>query len=279
MISAGEYGEQRKNLMEEYETTVRTWLTKKGGISAQIADIVPFFRDGVTCPSQWFVDGNDFRPLFIMKEPSMGFSVACEEEIPDRIVKYNEDWGKKADKRYFEFAENPFDDIRVGSYNTWRRVARLALGLEHLQAGGNEIKYDFDVAFVPSEEKCTEEFYKDTVRTGNETYKTIIDRIAVIDIKKIGGGNGERSILSKAGQHYLRYLDEPMKDLLKKQIILIDPTVIICCGVDVEHIQNLFEDEIKDVIWLKTYHPAVFGKYGRLFFERALTQYKQVLQR
>ena len=44
-------------------------------------------------------------------------------------------------KKYFEFALNPFDDIQIGRFPTWIRIARLAKGLEEIHNGAEYCDY------------------------------------------------------------------------------------------------------------------------------------------
>lgn len=131
MISATEYKQEHTKLMSEYETRVRKWLKKNGELT--LADKIPFFKDGVTCPEKWFAPGNNFRPLFILKEVSLGV-----DRIAD-VDQFLNTWGNQTT---FDFAENPFDDIKIGRFPTWRRIAALAKGLEDLHYGKDERKYN-----------------------------------------------------------------------------------------------------------------------------------------
>ena len=100
--------------MQEYEQRVRKWLKQDDKYG--IADKIPYFRDGVTNPEVWFAEGNDFRPLFILKEVSTGKDTV--EELQDFLQIWK-------NKTCFDFAEYPFDDVKVGTFSQWKRVARL----------------------------------------------------------------------------------------------------------------------------------------------------------
>lgn len=276
MVSAAEYKVENNKLMVDYERTVRKWLKEQGGISQEIADDIPFFRDGATCPEKWCV--NDFRPLFILKEVSMGFDIS-DKNLVKRLIKYNAEWGKSGAEKVFEFAANPFDDVRVGSYRTWIRVAKLAKGLEVQKAVCDEYSFSFE----KGGEKCNDEHYliagheKNAVRTANKHYREIIDKIAVIDIKKIGGGTTTGSKVSKAGQYFTRHLEEPMLKLLQRQLQLLNPTVVICCGKEnVDFISKLFKEDMKTVPWIDNYHPAARIS-NKVFFEDVIEEYKKRL--
>ena len=124
-MNAEQYRKENKKLHEEYEKKVRAWLSEFG--NEELARNIPYFRDGVTCPETWFRAGNTFRPLIILKEVSLGFDDV--EKLPD----YLKTWGNL---KCFDFVENPFDDVKVGYFKQWRRIARLAKGLEEIQIKG-----------------------------------------------------------------------------------------------------------------------------------------------
>ena len=262
MITPNEYRTQNQALMEEYETRVRDWLREKG--EKGLAEKIPFFRDGVTCPEQWFrEENNDFRPLFILKEVSIGKNDV--NEVDDYLMH----WGNP---KHIDFAENPFEDIRNGAWRTWQNVARLAKGLEDAQKqkdnlGKDYLKIDFSYQEGGDLYSGDIEGYKDkpynSHRTANRDYIAIIDRIAVINIKKVGGGTMVSSELSKATGYYTEHV-EPFQDLLIRQINLISPTVIVCLGKESGNwvSECAWLDAIKKgvnnkkVPWIGGYHPA-----------------------
>ena len=95
MISEKEYILQKNELLDEYEERVRAWL--KENDKYDISEKIPFFRDGVTCPEIWFKPENNFRPLFILKEVSLG-----KDYVRD-IDGFMKTWGNQ---KHFEFVEN-----------------------------------------------------------------------------------------------------------------------------------------------------------------------------
>lgn len=271
MVGASEYREKNSKLMNEYEESVRSWLIEKG--RGDFSRIVPFFRDGVTCPEKWFQAHNDFRPLFILKEVSLGFNFTSD------IDSYIKKWGNRT---RFEFVGNPFDDVKIGKFRTWIRIARLAKGLEEITNGNDECDYyKYDFSYSPGEEKyCGDiEGYRvgsDGVRrTANTTYKDIIERIAVINVKKIGGGKNVNCELSNQSMHYFEHI-EPFVKFLCSQIDLIDPTVIICCGRGIYDQLSIVRRNTAKRIWLNRYHPAMTS--NKCFYEDTLTEYKHLFQ-
>ena len=121
MITATEYRKKQAQLLAEYETRVREWLWDYG--EKELSEKIPFFKDGVVNPEKWFAEGNDFRPLFILKEVSLG-----KDNISD-VDAFLKKWGNQ---KTFDFVENPFDDVKVGIFTLWRKIAALTQGLEAL---------------------------------------------------------------------------------------------------------------------------------------------------
>lgn len=276
------YVEKNVVLQKEYEYRVRSWLKEQG---CDVYDTIPFFKDGVTCPKRYFDEKNKFRPLFVLKEVSLGF-----DEV-NMLQTYNEEWGF-VDKHNCDFAENKFDDIRVGSFIDWIRVAKLAKGLKEVYLGNEKPCYygeNMDMSFSEGGEEYTgpiekyrkkdkkknKYYYKN--RTNNTNYIETMDRVAVIDIKKVGGGTWAGSPLSKATKHYLYHI-EPFEDLLTRQIELINPTVIVCCGRDGGNIRKYLsnvEEKVSCKIWLEGYHPRMSS--NKNFYDGPVSEYKKIV--
>ncbi len=270
MISAAEYNRKNEELMVEYEERVRAWLAGKA--DETLVEKVPFFRDGVVSPETWFCAGNDFRPLFVLKEVSMGF-----DEV-QKLDSYLEDleWQKR-----FEFVKEPCNDVQIGKHATWTRMARLAKALEDVYNGNEDYDYQkYDFSFKPSEEKCPgtaqgDDKGKSDIRNANKDYNDIIRKIAVINMKKIGGGTGAGSEMSKALLHYKKHVS-PFEDLLCRQIALIDPNVIIFCGRDGGCISKFFagvKGKTNGGLWIDGYHPRCRSNYN--FYETPLQAFKE----
>lgn len=276
MITASDYNEKHQDLMVRYEQRVREWLSQDDNYN--IANKIPFFRDGVVCPEKWFEEGNDFRPLFILKEVSLGISnIHSEKDGVNELDKYLIEWGNP---KYFEFAQNPFDDIRNGHFSQWRRIAKLAKGLEEIHNGADwcdYYKYDFSFKSGGEIYQGDIEGYKQcNEKTANSIYNEIIDRIAVLELKKLGAGTSAGSELSIATKHYTEHID-PFKDLIIEQINLIDPTVIICLGREygkcTSHLLKDIKPETKDRIWIDGYHHILSS--NKNFYEIPLETYKK----
>ena len=268
--SAREYREKHENLMKRFEQSARLWLKNMG--HDEIAEKIPFFRDGVVNPEIWFKKGNDFRPLFILKEVSLGVN-----EV-NKLDDYLKIWGNP---KYFEFAQYEFDDIKIGTFSTWQRIAKLAKGLEDIHHGKEECDYDtYDFRYQSGGIKYDGNIegykYHYPERTNNSTYIDIMDKIAVLEIKKVGAGQAVKSELSKKTGYYTKHI-EPFKDLICEQIELINPTVIICCGREGGGYSNNILKEIKGAtserLWIDGYHPVMSSHEN--FYYNPLRLYKE----
>lgn len=270
MLSAAEYRKENDALMQEYESRVRSWLSDRG--NPELANKIPFFRDGVATPEVWFRDGNDFRPLIVLKEVSLGINQV------DEVEQFLNLWGQP---KCFEFVENPFDDLKIGTFSQWRRIARLVKGLEDIHNGEETCDYyKYDLSFMPGGELYVGDIegYKtvNPQRTANPIYNGIVDRIALLEIKKVGAGQVVNSELSLATGHYAEHI-EPFSDLLCRQIELINPTVIICLGREwgdcISHLLKEIKKKTSDRLWIDGYHHTRSSNLH--FYEEPLNIYKE----
>jgi len=273
MMTAAEYRKENEKLLTAYEAQVRRWLKEKG--KENICEKIPFFRDGVVCPEKWFEEGNEFRPMIVLKEVSLGI-----DEVGG-LDDYLRIWGNQ---KRFEFVENPFDDVRVGSFKQWRRIARLLKGFESAFYGEacDYYKYNFD--YVPSGELYTGEIegYKQgdykKGKTANPIYNDIISKMALFEIKKVGGGTRVGTGLSLESMYYTEHI-EPFEELMVKQIKLIDPTVIICCGIEGGKCISSLLAEVKEKsgerIWIDGCHHTRSSNDN--FYYKPIEQFKKRL--
>lgn len=271
-MTATEYRRENNKLLTEYENNVRSWLAQHS--DNVIADKIPYFKDGVVCPEEWFEPGNDFRPMIVLKEVSLGINTVNE------LDKFLGLWGNQ---KHFEFVENPFDDVRIGTFSQWRRIAHLLKGLEEIHNGATECDYyKYDFSF-----KNGGEIYDGDIegyqkynrqRTANENYNAIMNRMALFEIKKIGAGVSVGSELSIATKHFTEHI-APFKELMCKQIELINPTVIICCGREngscISKLLNEVKENTSDRIWIDGYHHIYSSNLN--FYERPLMEYREQL--
>lgn len=223
-MNTTQYQIEHNNLMSEWETEARNWMLQLG--KEELSYQIPFFRDGVTCPEVWFDDNNTFRPLFVLKEVSIGKNNT--EDVPEFL----KIWGNK---KTFEFAQYDFDDIKIGTFRQWKRIARLAKALEDVHNGIYPCDYGkYDFSFQNSGKfyegdipGYTDKMYCE--KTANSTYNNIISKIAVLELKKVGAGQSVTSDLSIATGYYTDHIDK-FKDKIIKQIQFMKPTVIIGLG-------------------------------------------------
>ncbi len=273
MISAEQYQALNKEFHNQLEKAAREWLSEL--TDADFAQRIPYFRDGATNPKKWFEEGNDFRPLFILKEVSLGIN-----DIED-LDAYLTKW---ANIKSFEFVEDRFQDVRVGWFKTWKRIAKLAKGLEGICNGEDEIdyyKYDF---YYKAGEPYTGDVpgfkmgYKNQFnRTSNENYLDIMDKIAVVNVKKIGGGTAVGSEISQASGYYWSHL-ERFENALIQQINMLNPTVIVTCSADFtsDNIKALRSGTDSNIIWINGVHPSRTST--EKFYYQPLREYKAALR-
>ncbi len=103
--------------------------------------------------------------------------------------------------------------------------------------------------------------------------------MALLEIKKIGGGQTVNSELSLLTEHYTQHI-APFSDLLCRQIELIDPTVIICCGREYSNCISELLIEVKrntgDRLWIDGYHHTRSSNLK--FYENPLMTYKEKIR-
>lgn len=267
-MNATEYRIENEKLLTEYEDRVRKWLAVN--YNSEIAQKIPYMRDGVVCPEAWFEDANDFRPLIVLKEVSLGINEVSE------LDSFMNLWGQQ---KHFEFVENPFDDVQIGTFSQWQRIARLLKGLEEIHNGASACDYyKYNFGFVPGGERYAgsiEGYVKyNNEQTANAIYNGIVKKMALMEIKKVGAGQIVGSNLSKQTGYYTEHI-EPFKDLLCRQIELINPTVVICCGRENGCISNLLgyiKENTKERLWIDGYHHTRSSNLH--FYEEPLNVYR-----
>ena len=270
LMNEQEYKVKHEKLMTEWEQEARKWLLDTS--NRELSEKIPFFRDGITCPEVWFDKDNTFRPLFILKEVSIGKNKICE------VSDFLEIWGNK---KTFEFAQYDFDDIKVGTFSQWKRIARLAKAFEDVHNGVYPCDYGkYDFSFRDGGEIYNGDIvgYKDKKyyrKTANTTYSDIINKIAILELKKIGAGQDVNSELSIATKHYTEHIKQ-FKERILEQIKLIKPTVIIGLGREggacISELLSDIKPNISDVIWIEGYHHAS-RLSNKKFYDELLEKY------
>ena len=180
-MNFSDYDKKRIAFMNRYDKTVRKWLLEKGK-DKRIVDELPLFMDGVVNPKIWFK--NEFRPLFIMKEPSTGIIAdmdEAEEDVLKKLTNYTEVWGKRYDHTGEEYG-----DIQIGIFPTWMRVAKVAKALEEESNGKYTGCYteEYKFSFIQGKPNLNMQFLeglsdddkkKYSHKTQNARYSEIID--------------------------------------------------------------------------------------------------------
>lgn len=152
------------------------------------------------------------------------------------------------------FVKDTNDDIQNGIEPTWRRLVTLAEGLYEVYTKEQDVQK-----------------YKiiDVDQNGKTRYKNALARIAIMNLKK---QEGRESISDKTLRCYIcRYRDE-----ILRQIELINPSVIICCGTTIKPICDefgIFSGFDERVII--TQHPSRISI--KKFFDETLLNYKRYL--
>ena len=206
MLNVEEFLCQRKDLMTRYEQEARAYLRKLGR-KADFVEQIPFLADGVADANIWCNADNNFRPLFITKEASIGF---------DSVIGLPEYYRKWDGSTYFEHVDDPFGDIKIGvnkfaSNNPWQRIIKLARGLELLCKNKEFHEYSSlnYFGFETGGLRNTNNVSGDPVyefQTANENYISTVNQIAVINIKKLAGGTNVGSELSVESGFYLDHM-------------------------------------------------------------------------
>lgn len=216
--------QEYRNLMCEWATEVREWTGKHDAT---------FFKDGIFNQEAW--DKSEIKLLFVLKEvheKTKGASEPSAYGIENSID--------------FVSTENGGSDPYKGEEAMWKRVGILANAI---------FKMKTNPSAIPQYEELQKEMQD------NNNHKKTCDRIAVINLKKLAGGNYADSKESKATLcfecHATKFYDK-----LIKQIDLIDPTIIICCGKNsvIESLGLKKEDTVinigeKKIPIINAFHP------------------------
>lgn len=277
MAKAEEYLKCKEIFMGEYERSVRQWLKDRHS-DESVVKMIPFFEDGIVCPAKWFEEQNSFRPLFILKECSVGKNYVSE------LKEYYEEW--KGITR-FDHVGDEFGDIRIGAKkfkgnNPWLRIVKLSYGLKTAFEERSFCNYEdvCDVSFIKGKSNPNNvsggKVYE--YATANEHFISMVNQIAVVNIKKVGGGTTTDSELSAETFDYFEHVEKPLGDLLYKQIVeMINPTVIVFCSPDISFLmKKTYGASLTDkYICLDGYHPTMTS--NEKFYDRPVKQYLRKL--
>lgn len=202
---------------DEYQKEVLDFLPSSITVSPK--DYV-FCRDGIMDEKVFgtaTLNGLPYRPLFILKEPhdKDGCSVCGKknEKCPD--------------------TKNTTYGMRWIDYCKCDEAFRKPVGVsKKLVEFEKIIEQTLGVSY-----------------SGNE-YCDVLSRMAIINLKKIGGGGKSDSAKSMASLCYSCHA-EKFKDKLLKQIQIIGPSIIICGGT-FENVKSILEKPSKPAEMVNT---------------------------
>ena len=199
-----------------------------------------FFRDGIIDPDIWF--NNRFRPLFILKE------------VHDKKPK-----GGFVDFTAMNDAEDHDIWNRVGM---WHALGTLAKGIIcGIQNRENIVPY--------------ETLYAEDL--GN--YRKTLRQVAVINIKKLSSGSDTGSNESRITMHFSCHAYK-FRDNLRKQIEMIQPSVIICCGSELKNCFDIKDGKLYGFPVVMGLHPATNPNCRRkAFYDDTIEKVRNVLSK
>lgn len=243
MKKAENYRKEHLALMKEWEQEGRKWLSSLKDKESRAT----FYADGVMDPEVWFDVSNTVRPLFVLKE--------VHEAVHPNSNEYCNFVGTEKD---------PGDhDIWDRVSPTWKRVGVLAKGILSVTKKDGNVP-DYDAAYYMEE----------------NDYRNVLKRIAVINLKKFAAGKTVGDGYSKKTVTFYRhaeFAEEANRNYLYKQIKMISPNVIICCGAGVIEYIKPIADKLGISMVLKVDHPS-YIRSRELFYNDTLEKIKAGIQ-
>lgn len=243
MKKAENYRKEHLALMKEWEQEGRKWLSSLKDKESRAT----FYADGVMDPEVWFDESNTGRPLFVLKE-------VHEAEHPNSNEYCN----------FVGTEKDPGDhDIWDRVSPTWKRVGVLAKGILSAVEGGGNVP-DYDASYY----------------MGEDDYRDVLKRIAVINLKKFAGGKSANDVYSKKTvvfDKHAKFAEDDNRKYLSNQIKMISPNVIICCGAGVIEYIKPIADELGITVILKVQHPS-YIRSRELFYNDTLEKIKAGIQ-
>lgn len=205
-IAKENYLSNYNDFMTKWAKDVREWTKCEDAI---------FYKDGIFDVEEWFANEN-FRPLFILKEVNEPNKAEAEKEAK----KHGDNESIENCINFVgtgkEYGSDPWKGERM-----WKRIGALAVAL--YKTHNHEIDLDYD---------AVNEAMEEIDENGEILRQKICRKIAVINLKKIGGGNNTGSDKSRKTLCFECHAKQFYNNLIE-QITFIQPTVIICCGKDV----------------------------------------------
>ena len=186
-----------------------------------------FYLDGAFDADIWFNENNSFRPLFVLKE-------------------VNEATSEMSDCINFVGTGKMGSDPWKGE-GMWSSIGALAVAMFQMHN---------DPLTIPDYN-----FVRETMnlqQTGMETERQRACRkIAMINLKKLAGGKDVKSEKSQSTIDFTHHAKH-FADNLAQQIMLLAPTVIICCGKTVvANCLDMKDRKICSIPAIDGYHPTL----------------------
>lgn len=186
----------------KYENMVREFVRKQGGNP----DNYKFFRDGVVNESKWN-EADNIKVLFLLKEVNDQCEYS-EEEILEN------GWLSLVNKK---------DVPDIFEEYMWRKLAFIYKGI--CEAIKNDCEADPEQWTYFRTEEGKNSFSK-------EEQEYWINKVAVMNLKKLGGGGYADKEKSSYTVHYKEHCEEFALQI-KEQIEMISPDIIVCCSPEV----------------------------------------------
>lgn len=233
------YRKEHLSLMTEWEQEGRKWLSSLKDKESRAT----FYADGVMDPEVWFDESNTVRPLFVLKE--------VHEAVHPNNNEYCNFVGTEKD---------PGDhDIWNRVSKTWKRVGALAKGILSVTEENGNVP-DYDASYY----------------MGEDDYRNLVKRIAVINLKKFAAGKSVGDGYSKKTVMFYKhaeFAETEERCYLSRQIKMISPNVIICCGAGVIEYIKPIADKLGISMVLKVDHPS-YIRSRELFYNDTLEKVK-----
>lgn len=201
-----------ENYIKLHDELMRKWLEKCIASDCKNS----FAKDGIIAPEVWFsLSSNEERILFILKEAYVKKSNNEKAHLTESgdgkpIIWDESKW--LSHRRCTELCDKNYDcDNCRANGVTFNPLAEWVYGIESA-AAGEERQYD---KWLGKREHSEESYYSKR--------DALLCRAAIVNIKKSEGVNG-------SSNEELYYYAARDRALLIEQIMLIQPTLIVCGG-------------------------------------------------
>lgn len=218
---------------------MRQWIERHRGGRNNFG----FVKDGIINPEVWFSrDEGEERILFILKE--------AYEKDEEKHIWDLPSWIRET--KCMDFCDKDCKGcFRAG--NAYTRLSEWVWGIDEFCKTGHR-QFDNNLGVIP---------YK------REIYKIkrveMLCKTSIINIKKSDG------VKLSSYKNLMDYVERDA-DLLREQIAIINPTVIICGGT-FELLSNIFSDILKDYKIISIPHPTQRRLNAETMFNRVLESY------